>query len=161
MLEIHDTGAVLLFTFGGFYFWIQTTMSYLMRPYGIYTALLCHLRIALTTIITLCSIFFFTATAYGYQEFVKNNHNHKITRWMPGDGGYVLHVLGNAAEWLALFAFVGLSLSFFSEFQCVKMLVECREIRPHIISAYDELSEYATLKLSAEERYISDDEQGN
>ena len=159
MTEIHDAGAVLLFTFGGFYFWIQTILGYLMKPYGVYSSCICHLRLVLTTTISLCSITFFTASAYGYKRFVHNNHNHIIGQWRPGDGGYVFHFIGNLCEWLALFAFVGMSLSFVGEFQEVSIQVKCKEKKPYIISTYDELSEYATLKLNSEERYLSDEEQ--
>ncbi len=158
MLEIHDSGAVLLFTFGSFYFWIQTILSYMMRPYGVYSSCVCHLRLALTSTITLSSVAFFTASTYGYQAFVKRSHHHRIDHWMAGDGGYALHILSNTAEWLSLFAFLGMSLSFFNEFQAVMMSVECREKRPKVISAYDELNEYSSLKLNTEERCMSEEE---
>lgn len=158
MLEVHDSGAVLLFTFGSFYFWIQTILSYMMRPYGVYTSCICHLRLALTTIITLCSIAFFTASTYGYQAFVKKNHHHHIDHWMASDGGYVLHVLSNTAEWISLFSILGLTLSFFGEFQAVSMSVECKEKRPRVISAYDEFDEYSSLKMNTEQRCLSEEE---
>ena len=161
MVEVHDTGAILLFGFGVLYFWVQTFISYKMRTHGIYSTRLCHLRLALTTIVTLCAIVFFTAAAYGWILFQQENHNHSVNQWMPGDGGYSLHVLSNSAEWLALVAFLCLSLTFFGEFQKVNLSVECREKSPTIISAYDGLSEYSTLKMHSEDRYVSDEECNN
>eukprot|EP00794_Sanderia_malayensis_P006973 gene6973-7758_t len=159
MLEVHDSGAVLLFTFGGFYFWIQTILTFKMRSHGVYTSCICHLRLALTVLITISSVTFFTASTYGYQAFIKNNrHHHHIDHWMKGDGGYFLHVLSNTAEWVSLFSFLGLALSFFNEFQAVVMSVECHEKRPNVISAYDELNEYSTLKMNSEERCMSEEE---
>lgn len=156
---IHDVGAVVLFTFGGFYFWIQTIMTYLMKPYDVYSSCLCHLRLILTTTISLCSIAFFTASAYGYKQFLQNSHNHDIGQWRPGDGGYELHIIGNMCEWLTLFAFVGMSLTFVREFQQVSIEVKCKEKTPRVFATYSELNEYASLKLNSEERHFSDDEQ--
>ena len=150
-MSVHDAGAVLLFTFGGFYFWIQTILGYLMRPYGIYSGCICHLRLIMTTTITLCSIIFFTGSAYGYEEFAKHNHHHTISQWMPADGGYAFHVVGNTAEWLALFSFVGMSLSYYSEFEGVSITVTCREKQMNPVSPADALSEYAPLRFSFED----------
>eukprot|EP00795_Rhopilema_esculentum_P000407 gene407-10074_t len=151
LVSVHDAGAVLLFTFGGFYFWIQTILGYLMRPYGIYSGCICHLRLIMTTTITLCSIIFFTGSAYGYEQFAKHNHHHTISQWMPADGGYAFHVVGNTAEWLALFSFVGMSLSYYSEFEGVSITVTCREKQMNPVSPADALSEYAPLRFSFED----------
>lgn len=129
-----------------------------MRPYGVYSSRLCHVRLALTATISICTIAFFTASAYGYKKFVLNSHNHLIAQWRPRDGGYALHFAGNLCEWITLFAFVGLSLSFVGEFQEVSAQVKFKEKRSYITSTYEELNEYSTLRLNSLERNFQEED---
>ena len=130
-----------------------------MKPYGIYSSCLCHTRLILTTTISLCSIAFFTASTYGHEQFMQSNHNHGISQWRPGDGGYSLHLIANLCEWITLFAFVIMSLTFVCEFQGVSIEIKCTEKKPYVISTHNEFSEYSSLKLNSEERNFSDDDQ--
>ena len=71
----------------------------------------------------------------------------------------MLHFIGNVCEWITLFAFVGMSLTFVREFQEVSIQIKCKEKKPRVVSSYTELSEYASLKLNSEERHFSDEDQ--
>jgi len=142
LLEIHDSGAIVMFVCSTMYFWVQSYLSYKVAVYGLYSKWLCHFRLVMTTMMTAASVLYLVASVISYQMFLKDNHNHSTSLWQPHDGGYRLHVVSNAAEWTSFALLIILALSYFDEFQQVILLIDAQEKSPTIIS-YDGIGDYS------------------
>ena len=151
-MEVHDAGAVIFFACTSIYFWLQTNISYKTALYGIYSPWLCHVRFALSFLLSLCSAVYFVTAAISSYNFRKHHQSYNsLASLEPGDQGYTLHVVSNASEWLAFFNIMALSLTYFEEFQQVIMLIDCQEKSPTIISYYDGIGgddDYEEMKLN-------------
>lgn len=141
LLEVHDSGAIVMFVCSTIYFWVQSYLGYKIALYGLYSRWLCHFRLVITILMTLSSILYLVTSIISYELFVKNNHHHSTSLWQPRDGGYELHVLSNSAEWASFGFLIILALTYFDEFQQVILLIDAQEKSPTIIS-YDGIGHY-------------------
>lgn len=147
-MEVHDAGAVIFFTFTSIYFWLQTFISYKTALYGLYSSWFCHLRSALTFLLSLSSSVYFVTAAVSSYSFRKHQPNYEsMAKLQPGDQGYVLHVVSNASEWSAFLFIICLTVTYFDEFQQVILLIDCQEKSPTIIS-YDGIGDYDEMKIN-------------
>ncbi|KAL1131365.1 hypothetical protein AAG570_010982, partial [Ranatra chinensis] len=108
---VHYFGATLCFGCGTVYFWIQAMCSYQMSPYA-NTIVTAHFRVFLAMI---CTVFFFILAIAGllsHLEFQGDNPR----KWYPSDGGWELHVISTASEWVVAICFCFYILTFYSEF---------------------------------------------
>lgn len=151
MVYFHDTGAVLLFGFGAVYCWLQTILTYKMNLLDVNPVPLFAVRLILTCIITVFGSIFFIAEVAAYDAFRKQNE-HTVAHWQPDDPGYSVHVLSNIGEWLSAFCFGLFSVTFFDEFQCVTLTLDCK-LKP---GAGSESRDY--LNLEEGNRHQDDDE---
>uniref|UniRef100_A0A146L1A2 DNA damage-regulated autophagy modulator protein 2 n=1 Tax=Lygus hesperus TaxID=30085 RepID=A0A146L1A2_LYGHE len=108
---VHLSGATMCFGMGCVYFWIQAICSYHMQPIS-NSIMVAHFRVGLSVVST---IFFFVATICGIQSHILY-HGHDATKWYPDDGGWVLHVISTASEWIVAICFCFYILTFNSEF---------------------------------------------
>ena len=137
LLEIHDSGAIVMFICSTLYFWVQSYLGYKIALYGLYSRWLCHFRSVVTGLMTITSVVYLVTSVISYQLFLKQNQYHHTTPlWQPADGGYRLHVASNAAEWMCFGFLIVLALTYFDEFQQVILLIDAQEKSPTIIS-YD------------------------
>lgn len=132
MVYFHDTGAVLLFGFGAVFCWLQTVLTYRMSLLGVNPVPLFAARLILTCIITVFGSIFFIAEVAAYDMF-RQQTEHTVAHWQPDDPGYSIHVLSNIGEWLSAFCFGLFSVTFFDEFQCVTLSLDCK-LKPKEVS---------------------------
>jgi hypothetical protein len=141
MVYFHDTGAVLLFGFGAVYCWLQTILTYKMSLLGTNPVPIFAARLILTCIITVFGSIFFIAEVAAYGAF-RHQTEHTVAHWQPDDPGYSIHVLSNIGEWLSAFCFGLFSVTFFDEFQCVNLSLNCK-LKPGVGS---ESTDYLNLE---------------
>lgn len=155
MLEIHDSGAVVMFVFAAFYFWLQTHITYKVAQYGAYSAWLCYLRVTLSFLMTASATLYFVSSVVSFHFYNKGKHYHSVALWGPEDDGYILHVISNAAEWFSFLLMTLFAVTYFDEFQQVILIIDCQEKSPAIIS-YDGIGDYSSLKMSSMDSLIED-----
>lgn len=112
VIYVHLTGAFLCFGVGTLYFWVQALCSYHMHPVA-NSLKMAHFRIVLASI---CTIFFVILTVTGVMSHLQF-HGKNPRKWYPPDGGWVLHVISTASEWVVAICFCFYILSFTSEFR--------------------------------------------
>lgn len=123
----HDTGAVLLFGSGAVYFWLQTILTYKLTQTGKNSTAMFALRLLLSLLLTTCGAIFFVVEIFAYQQFCgyRTNCRKKAALWRPEEPGYALHVLSNSCEWAAGLFFGLYTVTFFGEFQKIRIGVTC------------------------------------
>ncbi|KAK3696701.1 hypothetical protein QZH41_013066 [Actinostola sp. cb2023] len=125
MMIVHDLGSVFLFAGGAFYFWSQTILTYHFANAGLISKCMFGFRLVLTIIISICGIVFFAAEIPAYKQFLASGSKHTIQQWTPEDGGYTLHVLSDACEWVGASLFTIVISTFYGEFQKISLSVNC------------------------------------
>ncbi|BES99612.1 Frag1/DRAM/Sfk1 family [Nesidiocoris tenuis] len=108
---VHLSGALLCFGAGSAYFFIQGICSYHLHTIA-NSLLVAHLRVLLATVAT---IFFFVAAICGIMSHLQYDGKDP-TKWHRDDGGWVLHVISTASEWVVATCFCFSILTFHSEF---------------------------------------------
>ncbi|KAM3858968.1 DNA damage-regulated autophagy modulator protein 1 [Diretmus argenteus] len=111
---VHDAGALLFFSCGVLYIFLQTVISYSVYPYGSSLAV-CHTRAAVVTIA--CLAFFPTVICAFY---VKQTTLHRH----PKDKDYVAHLISAVSEWIVAFSFVCFFLTYISDFKLFTLQVK-------------------------------------
>ena len=155
MLEIHDSGAVVMFVFAAFYFWLQTHISYKVAQYGAYSPWLCYLRLTLSLLMTASATLYFVSSIVSFHFYNNGTHYHSVALWGPETDGYILHVISNAAEWFSFLLMILFAVTYFDEFQQVILIIDCQKKSPTIIS-YDGIGDYSSLKMSSMDSLIED-----
>ena len=72
----------------------------------------------------------FTGVGYPFLKwfsYTKFTGDEGVKHWKPKDGGYALHVTGNAGEWIACLSLAIYAVSFYKEFQKFSVEVCCVE----------------------------------
>ncbi|XP_067000461.2 DNA damage-regulated autophagy modulator protein 2 [Anabrus simplex] len=116
VLTVHLAGAFLCFGFGTVYFWIQAVCSYHMHPLA-NSISVAHLRLALAMI---CTVFFILLSITGVISHIQYKGTNP-RKWYPEDGGWELHVVSTASEWVVAIAFCIYILSFSQEFRSISI----------------------------------------
>lgn len=116
VITVHLTGAFLCFGFGTVYFWIHAVCSYHMQPLA-NSLQLAHLRLALAVI---CTVFFILLSITGVLSHIQFRGSNP-RKWYPNDGGWQLHVISTASEWVVAVAFCIYILSFAREFRNISL----------------------------------------
>uniref|UniRef100_A0A1B6FDX0 CWH43-like N-terminal domain-containing protein n=1 Tax=Cuerna arida TaxID=1464854 RepID=A0A1B6FDX0_9HEMI len=112
VIYVHFAGALLCFGIGTIYFWVQAILSYHMHPVANSLAM-ARLRVLLSVI---TSVLFFVIVVTGIISHLQF-HGSNPRKWHPEDGGWVLHVVSTASEWVVAICFCIYILSFSSEFR--------------------------------------------
>ncbi|XP_028403582.1 DNA damage-regulated autophagy modulator protein 1-like [Dendronephthya gigantea] len=107
---VHDVGAGIFFVFGNIYAWIQVRMSFYMKKFGLVSVYVCIVRTVVSVISTLSLLAFLILTSYAARLWDGNKFY-----WHSDDPGYTAHVVGNAFEWVLVFNFLILVLTFTKE----------------------------------------------
>jgi ABC-type branched-subunit amino acid transport system permease subunit len=81
-----------------------------MKRFGLVTSRVCIARTVFSVVSTLSLITFFILTSYAARLWDGNK-----LYWHSDDPGYTVHVIGNAFEWLLVFNFLFLMLTFTKE----------------------------------------------
>lgn len=100
---IHNVAAVVVFVTGLVYCSLQTYISYAMVHYNVNNRITCHWRFALTLSIICNFIVFIIANKLALSQYGSDKKQAPKLLWTPKQGGYKLHVLSSAAEWLMCF----------------------------------------------------------
>jgi len=121
VLAVHLTGAFMAFGFGTVYMWSQVLTSYLLYPlaHGKCTIVF---RLGLAVTNTVCFVVMLAAGV----EANKQWHGDDPTKWNKDDGGWSLHVVSTASEWIMAMAFDIFLLSLVPEFR--KLVLESPRI---------------------------------
>ena len=122
--KVHDVGTALLLVSGLVYYWFQTVISYHTITVGLNTKCMFVFRLAV------CCIMTFTGVGYPFLKwfsYTKFTGDEGVEHWKPKDGGYALHVIGNAGEWIACLSLAMYAVSFYKEFQKFSVEVCCVE----------------------------------
>ncbi|XP_073993540.1 DNA damage-regulated autophagy modulator protein 2 [Rhodnius prolixus] len=111
---VHYFGATLCFGLGTAYFWIQAMCSYHMHSLA-NSLMVAHFRVGLAMV---CTVFFFIAAVAGLLSHLEF-HGETPAKWYPKDGGWELHVISTASEWVVAICFCFYILTFYSEFSLI------------------------------------------
>ncbi|XP_012558090.1 DNA damage-regulated autophagy modulator protein 1 [Hydra vulgaris] len=150
LLEIHDAGAIVFFLFTTMYFWVQTILSYKVSKFGLISSLMCHVRCFLIFTISVFLCINVVTSILSYEIFINYNLQHTIAQWVPGDFGYLIHIVSNSSEWLSAMFIIIYVLTYFEEFQHVVLLIDCQERSP-MVEFYDSVGVYSNWKFMNEE----------
>ena len=89
-------------------------------------------------------------SALSYKIFINYNSHHAVAQWVPGDLGYLLHVVSNSSEWMCGMFIMSYALTYFEEFQQVVLLIDCQERSP-MVEYYDGIGVFSDSKMNDEE----------
>ena len=118
--KIHDAGTAFLLVCGILYYWLQTAISYHTVKVGFNSKCVFTYRLVLSGIMT------FTGVGYPFFKwFSYTKFNGSVEYWSPGDGGYILHVVSSAGEWVVCLSLALYAVSFYKEFQTFSVEVCC------------------------------------
>uniref|UniRef100_T1JKQ3 CWH43-like N-terminal domain-containing protein n=1 Tax=Strigamia maritima TaxID=126957 RepID=T1JKQ3_STRMM len=112
LFAVHAIGAFLSFGPGTLYLWTNAVLSYLVTPV-INTRRMAHIRVVMSIISTSAFLITCIASPLSMAQF----HGKDRTKWFPEDGGFTLHVVATAAEWILAITFDAFILTFVKEFQ--------------------------------------------
>ncbi|XP_054271761.1 DNA damage-regulated autophagy modulator protein 2 [Macrosteles quadrilineatus] len=112
VIYVHFAGALLCFGVGTIYFWVQAVLSSHLHPIA-HSSAMVWFRYVLSAI---CTVLFFVILVTGIISHLQF-HGSNPRKWHPEDGGWVLHVISTASEWVVAICFCLYILSFTSEFR--------------------------------------------
>lgn len=115
---------MVLFLFGNIYAWAQTAISFHMRRFGLVGSCLCSTRCTLSLVSTLSFVVTVTMTGYASKKWSGDN-----LHWNSKDPGYKEHVIADAFEWLMVFSFLLMFLTFTKEFCRSKLQIKLVDYR--------------------------------
>uniref|UniRef100_A0A8C6GW38 DNA-damage regulated autophagy modulator 2 n=1 Tax=Mus spicilegus TaxID=10103 RepID=A0A8C6GW38_MUSSI len=129
---VHVCGAVLAFSMGSFYMFVQTILSYQMQP-KIHSKQVFWVRLLLVIWCGVSALSMMTCSSILYSSDFGPDVVQKL-HWNPEDKGYVLHLVTTAAEWSMSFSFFGFFLTYIRDFQKITLRVEANL---HGLTLYD------------------------
>ncbi|ERE88959.1 DNA damage-regulated autophagy modulator protein 2-like isoform 1 [Cricetulus griseus] len=128
----HVCGAVLAFSMGSLYMFVQTILSYQMQP-KIHSKQVFWVRLLLVIWCGVSALSMMTCSSILYSSDFGADIVQKL-HWNPEDKGYVLHMVTTAAEWSMSFSFFGFFLTYIRDFQKITLRVEANL---HGLTLYD------------------------
>ncbi|XP_078371426.1 DNA damage-regulated autophagy modulator protein 1-like [Oculina patagonica] len=112
LAKLHDAGTALLLVSGVLYYWFQTIISYHVVKVGLNSKCMFVFRLAVSCTMT------FTGVGYPFFKWFSDTmFSGNTAQWRPSDGGYTLHVINSAGEWVACLCLAIYAASFYKEFQ--------------------------------------------
>ena len=111
VLIVHLIGAMALFIFGNIYVWIQVVISLHMKRFGIISQCVFTVRCILAILST---ISFLLTLLMVHAAGKKTGSN---LYWHSNDPGFKEHIVGDAFEWVMVFCFLLVFLTFTPELQ--------------------------------------------
>ncbi|XP_028404502.1 DNA damage-regulated autophagy modulator protein 2-like [Dendronephthya gigantea] len=108
---VHIIGAMVLFIFGNIYVWVQVVVSFHMKRFGIISQCIFNTRLILAILST---ISFFLTLFIVHAATKKTGSN---LHWHSSDPGFKEHIVGNVFEWVMVFCFLLVFLTFTRELQ--------------------------------------------
>ncbi|XP_015243519.1 PREDICTED: DNA damage-regulated autophagy modulator protein 2 [Cyprinodon variegatus] len=119
LFSMHLVGAVLTFGVGALYIVFQTALSYFMQPH-IHSKTVYRVRIGIG-VWTMCSIIsMFVSSVIMYSTLSGVDVPRKL-HWIPGEPGYVAHIISTASEWSLAFSFISFFLTYIRDFQKINL----------------------------------------
>lgn len=119
LFSMHLVGAVLTFGVGALYILVQTALSYRMQPHvhskATYVVRLC---IGLWTLASIISMF--VSSVIMYSSLPGVDVPRKL-HWIPGEPGYVAHMVSTVSEWFLAFSFISFFLTYIRDFQKINL----------------------------------------
>lgn len=123
---VHAIGALLSFTCGILYCWIQTLITFKMKNSGLNTESLFSTRLALAILMTL----FFAAclsaqSLAGGSKLTGHDKQNRTqsARWSKDDKGYIPHIVSDVSEWLMALSMLWFIATFYGELKAVRMRI--------------------------------------
>ncbi|XP_069862376.1 DNA damage-regulated autophagy modulator protein 2 isoform X1 [Dipodomys merriami] len=129
---VHKTGAVVAFSMGSLYMFVQTILSYKMQP-KIHSKQIFWIRLLLVIWCGVSALSMLTSSVILYRGDFGIDIDQKL-HWNSEDKGYVLHLVTTAAEWSMSFSFLGFFLTYVRDFQKISLRVEANL---HGLTLYD------------------------
>ena len=127
MDNVHDAGTALLVVSGVLYYWFQTIISYHTVTLGLITKCIFVFRLAVSCVLTLSGMLYPFFKWYSNTLFKGSHSPIKVANWKPKHGGYSIHVIDSAEEWIACLSLAIYAVSFFKEFEAFSVEVCCVE----------------------------------
>ena len=118
VLIVHLIGATILFVFGNIYVWMQVVISFYMKKLGVISRCICTTRLILAI---LSSISF--VLMYVVMTFAGKKRSGSNLHWDSDDPGYKEHVVGDAFEWVMVFSFLLVFLTFTRELNYTRLQI--------------------------------------
>lgn len=113
---VHITGALMAFGLGTAYIWVQAMCSYQTHPM-VNSLAMAHIRAALAVFAAIFFIIGCVCASIAHSLFKGDD----ATKWYPGDGGWVLHVVSTSSEWVCATCFSLFMLTLVDEFKLISM----------------------------------------
>ncbi|XP_048207722.1 DNA damage-regulated autophagy modulator protein 2 [Perognathus longimembris pacificus] len=129
---VHISGAVLTFSMGSLYMFVQTILSYQMQP-QIHSKQIFWIRLLLAIWCGVSALSMLTCSSILLSGDLGTGAEQKL-HWNPEDKGYVLHLVTTVAEWSMSFSFLGFFLTYIRDFQKISLRVEANL---HGLTLYD------------------------
>ena len=108
---VHVIGATVLFVFGNIYVWFQVMMSFHMKKMRLISSCVNIMRLIFAMLST---ISFVLTLVMGNIAGLKRKSGSNL-HWHSNEPRYVEHVIGDAFEWLMVFSFLLVFLTFTKE----------------------------------------------
>ena len=107
---VHIIGAIILFAFGNVYLWAQVIISFRMRRLGLISLCVCITRFIMA-LLTSAAFIISTVTV----SYASTKWDGDYLHWKAKNPGFAEHVIGNVSEWLMVFSFLIVTLTFANE----------------------------------------------
>ena len=115
---VHLTGATILFVFGNIYVWMQVVISFYMKKLGVIGRCICITRLILAILSSISFVLTFVMMNSAWKKRSGIN-----LHWDSDDPGYKEHVVGDAFEWLMVFSFLLVFLTFTKELNYTRLQI--------------------------------------
>ncbi|KAJ7999483.1 hypothetical protein DPEC_G00194900 [Dallia pectoralis] len=122
LFYMHLVGAILTFGVGSLYILVQAVVSLYMQPHIHGKSIfLIRLGIGVWTFASIISMFVSSVIMYsslpGVDVAIK-------LHWIPGETGYVPHIISTISEWSLAMSFVSFFLTYIRDFQKIRLRAE-------------------------------------
>ena len=115
---VHLIGATILFVFGNIYVWMQVVISFYMKKLGVIGRCICITRLILAILSSISFVLTFVMMNSAWKKRSGIN-----LHWDSDDPGYKEHVVGDAFEWLMVFSFLLVFLTFTRELNYTRLQI--------------------------------------
>ncbi|KAM4583186.1 DNA damage-regulated autophagy modulator protein 2b [Fundulus diaphanus] len=119
IFSMHLVGAVLTFGVGALYVFFQTAISLYMQP-RVHSRTLYLVRLGVG-VWTLCSIISMFISSVIMYSILSGVDVPRKLHWIPGEPGYVAHIISTVSEWSLAFSFISFFLTFIRDFQKINL----------------------------------------
>ncbi|XP_010879202.1 DNA damage-regulated autophagy modulator protein 2b [Esox lucius] len=132
LFSMHLVGAILTFGVGALYILVQAVLSLYMQPHihakSVFWVRLCIGGWTFASIISM-----FVSSVIMYSSLPGVDVAHKL-HWIPGETGYIPHIVSTISEWSLALSFVSFFLTYIRDFQKITLRAEADL---HSVHLYD------------------------